>query len=87
MFSVGGYDGNDIVFTWFRGNDSVRGLEKLRLSQYTVERYYTLIARSQQETGKAGRWDWWKNMCLSQASIIFLLPFYAAMSFKPRGSE
>ncbi|EMP24751.1 Gamma-aminobutyric acid receptor subunit pi, partial [Chelonia mydas] len=55
MFSVGGYDGNDIVFTWFRGNDSVRGLEKLRLSQYTVERYYTLVTRSQQETGNYPR--------------------------------
>uniref|UniRef100_A0A8C8S715 Gamma-aminobutyric acid receptor subunit pi n=1 Tax=Pelusios castaneus TaxID=367368 RepID=A0A8C8S715_9SAUR len=50
-----GYDGNDIVFTWFRGNDSVRGLEKLRLSQYTVERYYTLVTRSQQETGNYSR--------------------------------
>nr|XP_023955980.1 gamma-aminobutyric acid receptor subunit pi [Chrysemys picta bellii] len=50
-----GYDGNDIVFTWFRGNDSVHGLEKLRLSQYTVERYYTLVTRSQQETGNYPR--------------------------------
>lgn len=57
MISAGGYDGNDVVFTWLRGNDSVRGLENLRLSQYTVERYYTLVTRSQQETGKAGNWN------------------------------
>uniref|UniRef100_A0A7M4E547 Gamma-aminobutyric acid receptor subunit pi n=1 Tax=Crocodylus porosus TaxID=8502 RepID=A0A7M4E547_CROPO len=50
-----GYDGNDVVFTWLRGNDSVRGLENLRLSQYTVEHYYTLVTRSQQETGNYPR--------------------------------
>ncbi|XP_011906377.1 PREDICTED: gamma-aminobutyric acid receptor subunit pi isoform X3 [Cercocebus atys] len=46
-----GYDGNDVEFTWLRGNDSVRGLEHLRLAQYTIERYFTLVTRSQQETG------------------------------------
>lgn len=46
-----GYDENDILFTWLRGNDSVHGLENLRLSQYTVEHYYTLSATSRQETG------------------------------------
>jgi len=55
LFSVGGYDENDVIFTWLRGNDSVHGIEKLRLSQYTVERYYTLISKSQQETGKAAK--------------------------------
>ncbi|KAK2118598.1 hypothetical protein P7K49_005485 [Saguinus oedipus] len=47
----GGYDGNDVEFTWLRGNDSVRGLEHLRLAQYTIQRYFTLVTRSQQETG------------------------------------
>ncbi|XP_064017706.1 gamma-aminobutyric acid receptor subunit pi isoform X2 [Pogoniulus pusillus] len=46
-----GYDENDVTFTWLRGNDSVHGIEKLRLSQYTVESYYTLVSKSQQETG------------------------------------
>ncbi|ELW66230.1 Gamma-aminobutyric acid receptor subunit pi [Tupaia chinensis] len=46
-----GYDGNDVEFTWLRGNDSVRGLENLRLAQYTIQRYFTLVTRSQQETG------------------------------------
>ncbi|XP_066495239.1 gamma-aminobutyric acid receptor subunit pi isoform X2 [Tiliqua scincoides] len=46
-----GYDENDILFTWLRGNDSVHGLENLRLSQYTVKHYYTLSTTSHQETG------------------------------------
>lgn len=56
LFSLpGGYDGNDVEFSWLRGNDSVRGLEKLRLAQYTIQRYFTLVTRSQQETGNS--WD------------------------------
>nr|XP_056712008.1 gamma-aminobutyric acid receptor subunit pi [Euleptes europaea] len=50
-----GYDENDILFTWLRGNDSVRGLDNLRLSQYAVERYYTFETRSQHETGNYPR--------------------------------
>ncbi|PKK26640.1 gamma-aminobutyric acid receptor subunit pi isoform X2 [Columba livia] len=50
-----GYDENDVVFTWLRGNDSVHGLEKLQLSQYTVEHYYTLVSKSQMETGNYPR--------------------------------
>uniref|UniRef100_A0A8C5RQE9 Gamma-aminobutyric acid receptor subunit pi n=1 Tax=Laticauda laticaudata TaxID=8630 RepID=A0A8C5RQE9_LATLA len=46
-----GYDENDVRFIWLRGNDSVHGLENLRLSQYTVEHFYTLVTRSHQETG------------------------------------
>ncbi|XP_068061529.1 gamma-aminobutyric acid receptor subunit pi-like isoform X3 [Anomalospiza imberbis] len=45
-----GYDENDVTFAWLRGNDSVHGIEKLRLSQYTVEHYHTLVSKSQQET-------------------------------------
>lgn len=37
--------------SWLRGNDSVRGLENLRLAQYTVQQYFTLVTRSPQETG------------------------------------
>ncbi|XP_015269191.1 PREDICTED: gamma-aminobutyric acid receptor subunit pi [Gekko japonicus] len=50
-----GYDENDVLFTWLRGNDSVRGLDNLRLSQYTVEHYYTFETRSQHETGNYPR--------------------------------
>uniref|UniRef100_G1KR00 Gamma-aminobutyric acid type A receptor subunit pi n=1 Tax=Anolis carolinensis TaxID=28377 RepID=G1KR00_ANOCA len=55
MLCLGGYDENDVLFTWLRGNDSVHGLENLRLSQYTVERYCTLSAMSHQETGNYPR--------------------------------
>lgn len=56
LFSFpGGYDGNDVEFSWLRGNDSVRGLENLRLAQYTIQRYFTLVTRSRQETGDS--WD------------------------------
>ncbi|XP_066053092.1 LOW QUALITY PROTEIN: gamma-aminobutyric acid receptor subunit pi [Chamaea fasciata] len=50
-----GYDENDVTFTWLRGNHSVHGIEKLQLSQYTVEHYHTLISKSQQETGSYPR--------------------------------
>ncbi|XP_032070353.1 gamma-aminobutyric acid receptor subunit pi [Thamnophis elegans] len=46
-----GYDENDVRFVWLRGNDSVHGLENVRLSQYTVEHFYTLVTMSRQETG------------------------------------
>ena len=51
--SAGGYDGNDVEFSWLRGNDSVRGLENLRLAQYTIQQYFTSVTRSQQETGNS----------------------------------
>ncbi|XP_062981361.1 gamma-aminobutyric acid receptor subunit pi [Elgaria multicarinata webbii] len=50
-----GYDENDVLYRWLRGNDSVHGLENLRLSQYTLEHYYTLLAKSYQETGNYPR--------------------------------
>ncbi|XP_060128381.1 gamma-aminobutyric acid receptor subunit pi isoform X2 [Zootoca vivipara] len=50
-----GYDENDVLYTWLRGNDSVHGLENLRLSQYTVEHYYSLVTMSHQETGNYPR--------------------------------
>lgn len=54
LFSSGGYDESDVTFSWLRGNDSVQGLEGLRLSQYRLERYHTLVSRSRQETGTPG---------------------------------
>ncbi|XP_054984366.1 gamma-aminobutyric acid receptor subunit pi [Sorex araneus] len=46
-----GYDQDDVELSWLRGNDSVRGLENLRLAQYTVQQYFTLVTTSPQETG------------------------------------
>uniref|UniRef100_A0A8C6WMR3 Gamma-aminobutyric acid receptor subunit pi n=1 Tax=Neogobius melanostomus TaxID=47308 RepID=A0A8C6WMR3_9GOBI len=46
-----GYNLQDVVFYWTRGNDSVRGLDTLRLAQYSVESYYTAVSQAVYETG------------------------------------
>ncbi|XP_069055437.1 gamma-aminobutyric acid receptor subunit pi [Pleurodeles waltl] len=45
-----GYTMDDLAYSWLRGNDSVSGMDSLRLSQYTVERYYNLITTGRYET-------------------------------------
>jgi len=40
------------MFYWTRGNDSVRGLDTLRLAQYTVEDHFTSVSEAVYETGK-----------------------------------
>jgi len=47
----GGYNLQDVVFYWTRGNDSVKGLDTLRLAQYSVESYYTTVSEAVYETG------------------------------------
>ncbi|KAJ8014953.1 hypothetical protein DPEC_G00021120 [Dallia pectoralis] len=47
-----GYNLQDVVFTWTRGNDSVKGLDTLRLAQYSVETYYTSVSQAVYETGQ-----------------------------------
>ncbi|XP_039626538.1 gamma-aminobutyric acid receptor subunit pi [Polypterus senegalus] len=47
-----GYNVNDVMFYWTRGNDSVSGLDTLRLAQYTVEDYYTSVSEAIYETGQ-----------------------------------
>uniref|UniRef100_A0A8C6ZCJ7 Gamma-aminobutyric acid receptor subunit pi n=1 Tax=Nothoprocta perdicaria TaxID=30464 RepID=A0A8C6ZCJ7_NOTPE len=47
-----GYNINDVMFYWTRGNDSVRGLDTLRLAQYTVEDYFTSVSEAVYETGR-----------------------------------
>uniref|UniRef100_A0A3B3XU13 Gamma-aminobutyric acid receptor subunit pi n=1 Tax=Poecilia mexicana TaxID=48701 RepID=A0A3B3XU13_9TELE len=46
-----GYNIQDVVFYWTRGNDSVKGLDTLRLAQYSVESYYTSVTEAVYETG------------------------------------
>lgn len=48
----GGYNLQDVVFYWTRGNDSVKGLDTLRLAQYSVESYYTTVSEAVYETGR-----------------------------------
>ena len=50
--SSGGYNLQDVVFYWTRGNDSVKGLDTLRLAQYSIESYYTSVSEAVYETGK-----------------------------------
>ncbi|KAM3867273.1 gamma-aminobutyric acid receptor subunit pi [Diretmus argenteus] len=47
-----GYNLQDVVFYWTRGNDSVKGLDTLRLAQYSVESYYTSVSQAVYETGQ-----------------------------------
>ncbi|XP_056295415.1 gamma-aminobutyric acid receptor subunit pi [Pseudoliparis swirei] len=47
-----GYNLQDVVFFWTRGNDSVKGLDILRLAQYSVESYYTSVSEAAYETGQ-----------------------------------
>ena len=49
----GGYNINDLTFYWTRGNDSVSGLDTLKLAQYTVEDHYTSVSEAIYETGEA----------------------------------
>lgn len=51
MCVTGGYNLQDVVFYWTRGNDSVKGLDTLRLAQYSVESYYTSVSEAVYETG------------------------------------
>ncbi|KAL0973820.1 hypothetical protein UPYG_G00211630 [Umbra pygmaea] len=46
-----GYNLQDVVFYWTRGNDSVKGLDTLRLAQYSVETFYTSVSQAVYETG------------------------------------
>uniref|UniRef100_A0A5F8G9C2 Gamma-aminobutyric acid receptor subunit pi n=1 Tax=Monodelphis domestica TaxID=13616 RepID=A0A5F8G9C2_MONDO len=74
-----GYDGNDVEFMWLRGNDSVRGLENLRLAQYTVQRYFTLVTKSQQETGNYTRLV--LQFELRRNVLYFILETYVPSTF------
>lgn len=50
---TGGYNINDVMFYWTRGNESVSGLDTLQLAQYTVEDHYTSVSEAVYETGKS----------------------------------
>uniref|UniRef100_A0A8D0HBN1 Gamma-aminobutyric acid receptor subunit pi n=1 Tax=Sphenodon punctatus TaxID=8508 RepID=A0A8D0HBN1_SPHPU len=51
FFFYRGYNINDVMFYWTRGNDSVKGLDTLRLAQYTVEDHFTSVSEAVYETG------------------------------------
>ncbi|XP_019489056.1 PREDICTED: gamma-aminobutyric acid receptor subunit pi-like isoform X2 [Hipposideros armiger] len=74
-----GYDGNDMEFSWMRSNDSVCGLEIQRLAQYTIQQYFTLVTRSQQEIGNYTRLI--LQFELRRNVLYFILETYVSSTF------
>ncbi|KFP87182.1 Gamma-aminobutyric acid receptor subunit pi, partial [Apaloderma vittatum] len=69
-----GYNINDVMFYWTRGNDSVRGLDTLRLAQYTVEDHYTSVSEAVYETGRYPKLVFHFN--LKRNILYFILETY-----------
>lgn len=57
------------MFYWTRGNESVSGLDTLRLAQYTVEDHYTSASEAIYETGSTFN-------SYSTSNIILSLSFH-----------
>lgn len=73
----GGYNLQDVVFYWTRGNDSVKGLDTLRLAQYSVESYYTSVSEAVYETGRILQLP----ECPSQENIFKIMLFLRGLDF------
>lgn len=69
----GGYNIQDVVFYWTRGNDSVKGLDTLRLAQYSVESYYTSVSEAVYETGTMWSHATKMNPVIHKRAASFLL--------------
>uniref|UniRef100_A0A8C5WI70 Gamma-aminobutyric acid receptor subunit pi n=1 Tax=Leptobrachium leishanense TaxID=445787 RepID=A0A8C5WI70_9ANUR len=69
-----GYNINDLLYTWMNGNNSIRGMDTLKLAQYTVERYYTKVSLGQDETGQYSRLVLY--FVLQRNMIYFILETY-----------
>ncbi|MBN3304420.1 GBRP protein, partial [Amia calva] len=73
-----GYNINDVMFYWTRGNDSVSGLDTLRLAQYTVEDYYTSVSEAIYETGHYPKLIF--HFELKRSILYFILETYVPSS-------
>ncbi|XP_053574537.1 gamma-aminobutyric acid receptor subunit pi isoform X2 [Bombina bombina] len=73
-----GYNVKDLIFTWMRGNESVRGMDNLQLAQYTVEQFYTKIGIGTYETGNYPRLALY--FVLKRNVIYFILETYIPSS-------
>ncbi|CAH2276693.1 gamma-aminobutyric acid receptor subunit pi [Pelobates cultripes] len=69
-----GYSNKDLIYTWMRGNDSVRGMNTLKLAQYTVQNYYTKVSMGHDETGQYTRLVLY--FVLQRNMIYFILETY-----------
>ncbi|KAF4090487.1 hypothetical protein AMELA_G00052810 [Ameiurus melas] len=73
-----GYNVNDVMFYWVRGNDSVSGLDTLRLAQYTVEDHYTSASEAVYETGNYPKLIF--HFELKRSILYFILETYVPSS-------
>ncbi|XP_063786115.1 gamma-aminobutyric acid receptor subunit pi-like [Pseudophryne corroboree] len=74
QFESWGYTARDLVYTWMRGNDSIRGMNSLQLAQYTVEKYHTSVTIGRDETGTYPRLILY--FVLKRNIIYFILETY-----------
>lgn len=73
-----GYNVNDVMFYWARGNESVSGLDTLRLAQYTVEDHYTSASEAVYETGNYPKLIF--HFELKRSILYFILETYVPSS-------
>ncbi|KAJ8248226.1 hypothetical protein GJAV_G00239770 [Gymnothorax javanicus] len=73
-----GYNINDVMFYWTRGNESVSGLDTLRLAQYTVEDHYTSVSEAIYETGRYPKLIF--HFELKRSILYFILETYVPSS-------
>ncbi|KAL7877974.1 hypothetical protein SRHO_G00046170 [Serrasalmus rhombeus] len=73
-----GYNINDVMFYWTRGNESVSGLDTLRLAQYTVEDHYTSVSEAVYETGNYPKLVF--HFELKRSILYFILETYVPSS-------
>uniref|UniRef100_H3DI74 Gamma-aminobutyric acid receptor subunit pi n=1 Tax=Tetraodon nigroviridis TaxID=99883 RepID=H3DI74_TETNG len=76
-----GYNINDVMFYWTRGNESVSGLDTLQLAQYTVEDHYTSVSEAVYETGEGTLTDCFLQRTKEEHPILyFILETYVPSS-------
>ncbi|RXN12467.1 gamma-aminobutyric acid receptor subunit pi-like protein [Labeo rohita] len=73
-----GYNINDVMFYWARGNESVSGLDTLKLAQYTVEDHYTSVSEAVYETGNYPKLIF--HFELKRSILYFILETYVPSS-------
>ncbi|KAG7271449.1 hypothetical protein CRUP_018366 [Coryphaenoides rupestris] len=73
-----GYNINDVMFYWTRGNESVSGLDTLKLAQYTVEDHYTSVSEAIYETGHYPKLVF--HFELKRSILYFILETYVPSS-------
>ncbi|XP_070398367.1 gamma-aminobutyric acid receptor subunit pi isoform X4 [Nothobranchius furzeri] len=73
-----GYNINDVMFYWTRGNESVSGLDTLQLAQYTVEDHYTSVSEAVYETGSYPKLVF--HFELKRSILYFILETYVPSS-------